>query len=144
MAACGLWNFGRAQPWIANGSTWRRTCSGAWPVPLPIAMCIACYFFVQSVQGAEFANEPLVKKRESGQVAGIAGAYGNVGAITFLTVFLFVSPSVFFMVIAAAAVVGVLVTHWLVEPANSFGSELAVDELEAVLAEDELEAVAAG
>jgi len=31
-----------------------------------------------------------------------------------------------------------------VEPANSFGSELAMDKLEAVLAEDELEAVAAG
>ena len=91
-----------------------------------------------------FAIVPLVKKRVSGQVAGIAGAYGNIGAITFLTVFLFVSPSAFFMVIAAAAVVGVLVTHWLVEPTNSFGSELAVDELEAVLAEDELEAVAAG
>lgn len=48
------------------------------------------------------------------------------------------------MVIAAAAVVGALVTHWLVEPANSFGSDLAVDELEAVLAEEELRAVAAG
>ncbi len=116
----------------------------AWPVPLAIAMCMACSFFVQSGEGAVFAIVPLVKKRVIGQVAGIAGAYGNVGAITFLTVFLFVSPSVFFMVIAAAAVVGVLVTHWLVEPANSFGSELAVDELEVVLAEDVLEAVTAG
>lgn len=129
---------------LALGYAGMALLGSAWPVPLAIAMCMACSFFVQSGEGAVFAIVPLVKKRVTGQVAGIAGAYGNIGAITFLTVFLFVSPSVFFMVIGAAAVVGVLVTHWLVEPANSFGSELAVDELEVVLAEDELEAVAAG
>ena len=32
----------------------------------------------------------------TGQVAGMAGAYGNIGAVTFLTVLSFVSPQIFF------------------------------------------------
>ena len=47
---------------------------------------------------------PLVKRRLTGQVAGMVGAYGNVGAVSFLTVLSFVSPQVFFLVIAASAV----------------------------------------
>lgn len=56
---------------------------------------MACSFFVQAGEGAVFAIVPLVKRRMTGQVAGMAGAYGNVGAVTFLTVFSFVSPQVF-------------------------------------------------
>ncbi len=74
----------------------------------------------------------------------IAGAYGNVGAIAFLTVFLFASPQVFFLVIAVAAAVGALITRWLVEPANSFGAELMVDHHDAEAAEERLEVVPAG
>jgi NNP family nitrate/nitrite transporter-like MFS transporter len=47
----------------------------------------------------------------------MAGAYGNVGAVSFLTVFSFVAPQVFFMVIAGAAVVTlVIVALFLDEP----------------------------
>ena len=35
----------------------------------------------------------------------MAGAYGNVGAVCYLTLFTFVTPSQFFMVIAAGAFV---------------------------------------
>ena len=63
-----------------------------------------CSFFVQSGEGAVFALVPLVKRRFTGPVAGMAGAYGNVGAVSFLTVLSFVSPQWFFWVIAAAAV----------------------------------------
>lgn len=107
----------------------------AWPVPAAIAVCMVCSFFVQAGEGAVYAIVPLVKKRVSGQVAGIAGAYGNVGAVTFLTVFLFVSPTVFFLVIAAAAAVGMFITRWLVEPANSFSGELARDDHDPVTAD---------
>lgn len=115
---------------LAAGYAGMALLGSAWPVPAAIAVTMACSFFVQSGEGAVYAIVPLVKKRVSGQIAGIAGAYGNVGAVTFLTVFLFVSPTAFFLVIGVAAVVGVVVTRWLVEPANSFAAELAVDEMD--------------
>jgi NNP family nitrate/nitrite transporter-like MFS transporter len=46
----------------------------------------------------------------------MAGAYGNVGAVTFLTIFSFVSPQIFFLVIAGAAVVCLLAVQFLDEP----------------------------
>jgi MFS transporter, NNP family, nitrate/nitrite transporter len=69
----------------------------------------------------------LVKKRVSGQVAGLAGAFGNVGAVTFLTVGLYVNERTFFLVIAGAAVVAVVANLFLVEPPNGFSDELLVD-----------------
>lgn len=101
----------------------------AWPWWLAVGACMVCSFFVQSGEGAVFAIVPLVKKRVSGQVAGMAGAFGNVGAVVFLTAQLYVSESVFFLLIAVAAVVAVIANLFLVEPADSFAEELAVDEV---------------
>lgn len=87
-----------------------------WPLMLAVAATMACSFFVQAGEGAVFAIVPLVKRRMTGQIAGMAGAYGNVGAVTFLTVFSFVSPQIFFMVIAAAAVIVLVAVQFLEEP----------------------------
>ena len=76
-----------------------------WPIWLAVVATMACSFFVQSGEGAVFAMVPLVKRRLTGQIAGMAGAYGNVGAVTFLTVLSFVTPQLFFVVIAGAAVI---------------------------------------
>ncbi len=103
------------------------TMGAAWPWALAVAACMVCSFFVQSGEGAVFAIVPLVKKRVSGQIAGMAGAYGNVGAVMFLTVGLFVSSQVFFLTIAAAAAVAMVASFFLVEPAESFASELLTD-----------------
>jgi NNP family nitrate/nitrite transporter-like MFS transporter len=100
----------------------------SWPLPLAMLVVACCSFFVQSDEGAVYAIVPLVKKRVSGQISGMAGAYGNVGAVTFLTVYLFVSPTVFFLVVASAAVVGTFACRWLVEPAGSFAAELVDDD----------------
>jgi MFS transporter, NNP family, nitrate/nitrite transporter len=104
------------------------TLGSAWPWIAAVVVCMCCSFFVQAGEGAVYAIVPLVKKRVSGQVAGLAGAWGNVGAVCFLTASLFVSPSVFFLIIAGAASVGALISFLLVEPANSFGEDLLVDE----------------
>ncbi len=88
----------------------------SWPVFLAVVATMACSFFVQAGEGAVFAIVPLVKRRMTGQVAGMAGAYGNVGAVTFLTVFSFVSPQIFFMVIAGAALVALIAVQFLDEP----------------------------
>ena len=87
-----------------------------WPLALAVIATMACSFFVQAGEGAVFAIVPLVKRRMTGQVAGMAGAYGNVGAVTFLTVFSFVSPQVFFLVIAGAALLALVAVQFLDEP----------------------------
>jgi len=89
----------------------------SWSIALAVVVTMACSFFVQSGEGAVFAMVPLVKRRLTGQVAGMAGAYGNVGAVIFLTVFSFVTPSVFFIVIACTSLVALLaVILFLKEP----------------------------
>jgi NNP family nitrate/nitrite transporter-like MFS transporter len=90
--------------------------SSEWPLAIAVVATMACSFFVQAGEGAVFAMVPLVKRRMTGQVAGMAGAYGNVGAVTFLTVFSFVSPQVFFMVIGGAALVALVAVRFLDDP----------------------------
>lgn len=97
----------------------------SWPVAVAVIITMACSFFVQSGEGAVFALVPLVKRRLTGQVAGMAGAYGNVGAVSFLTVLSFVSPQVFFLTIAASAViVFVAVALFLEEPSGQMAEVL--------------------
>jgi NNP family nitrate/nitrite transporter-like MFS transporter len=96
-----------------------------WPVMLAVVVTMSCSFFVQSGEGAVFAMVPLVKRRLTGQVAGMAGAYGNVGAVSFLTVLSFVSPQIFFLTIAAAALVALLaVVFFLDEPVGQMAEVL--------------------
>lgn len=98
---------------------------GSWPVLLAVAVTMTCSFFVQSGEGAVFAMVPLVKRRLTGQVAGMAGAYGNVGAVSFLTVLSFVSPQAFFLVIGLAAIVALAAVFlFLEEPAGQMAEVL--------------------
>jgi len=90
---------------LAGGYFLMSQISSGWPVALAVIVTMGCSFFVQAGEGAVFAMVPLVKRRLTGQVAGMAGAYGNVGAVTFLTVLSFVTPQIFFLVIAGAALV---------------------------------------
>jgi NNP family nitrate/nitrite transporter-like MFS transporter len=77
---------------------------------------MACSFFVQAGEGAVFAMVPLVRRRMTGQIAGMTGAYGNVGGVVFLTVLSFVSNAQFFLVIAVFALVCLLLVQFLDEP----------------------------
>jgi NNP family nitrate/nitrite transporter-like MFS transporter len=52
----------------------------------------------------------------TGQIAGMTGAYGNVGAVVYLTVLSLVDYSTFFLVIAATAVVGFIALLMMKEP----------------------------
>ncbi len=96
-----------------------------WPVMLAVIAIMACSFFVQAGEGAVFAMVPLIKRRMTGQIAGMTGAYGNVGAVSFLTVLSFVSPQAFFLVIAIAAVATVIAVQLLLyEPKGSMAEVL--------------------
>ncbi|WP_333912592.1 NarK family nitrate/nitrite MFS transporter [Vibrio coralliirubri] len=87
-----------------------------WPIWLAVVAAMACSFFVQAGEGAVFATVPLIKRRMTGQIAGMTGAYGNVGAVVYLTVLSFVSYQTFFLVIAATAVLGFVTLLFMEEP----------------------------
>ena len=89
---------------------------GSWWIPVAVLATMACSFFVQAGEGAVFAMVPLVKRRLTRQIAGMVGAYGNVGGVTFLTVLSFVDASTFFLVIAGAAAVCLVLVQFVREP----------------------------
>lgn len=88
----------------------------SWPLVLAVVAAMACSFFVQAGEGAVFAAVPLIKRRLTGQIAGMTGAYGNVGAVFYLTVLSLVDYSTFFMVIAGTAVLGFFTLFLMEEP----------------------------
>jgi len=97
----------------------------AFWLPLVVALTMTCSFLGQAGSGAIFAVVPLVKRRMTGQIAGMVGAYGNVGGVVFLTVLSFVVPKIFFLTIAAAAFVTFLaVLFFLEEPKGQMAEVL--------------------
>ena len=70
----------------------------------------------------------------TGQIAGMAGAYGNVGAVIYLVIFSFVDARTFFFVLAGGALISFVVTFFMLEePEGAFAATLEHDleELEA-------------
>lgn len=95
-----------------------------WPISLAVAVMMGCSFFVGSAAGCVFAVVPLIKRRLTGQIAGVVGAYGNIGAVFFLTVFSFVSPSVFFLTIAVGIAIAAVFCLMLDEPKGAMAEVL--------------------
>lgn len=73
-----------------------------WSLLAIAGVVIFCSFFAQAGAGATFGVVPTIKRRLTGQIAGMTGAYGNVGAALFLLVNSFYAPSIFFAVITVA------------------------------------------
>jgi len=90
--------------------------SGEWSLVVAVATVLATSIFVQGACGAVYSIVPLIQRRMTGQIAGMAGAYGNVGGVTFLTVLSFVSPQAFFVVLAGTSLVAFLGSLFLDEP----------------------------
>jgi NNP family nitrate/nitrite transporter-like MFS transporter len=112
---------------LGIGYVLMATLGPSWPVLAAVVLSLACSVFGQAGNGAVYAIVPLVKKRVTGQVAGLAGAYGNVGAVCFLTLLFLVGPRWFFLAIAAAGVLAAVSCRFLVEPEGSFADEVVVD-----------------
>jgi NNP family nitrate/nitrite transporter-like MFS transporter len=113
------------------------TVNGSWWLPGAVLLTMACSFFVQASEGSTFAIVPLVKRRITGQIAGNVGAYGNVGAVAYLTIRLLLTESSaaanggepvmsavdagFFQVLGVAGlIVAFLCVFFLKEPKDSF------------------------
>jgi len=99
--------------------------NAGWGLALAIAVTLATSVFVQAACGAVYSVVPLIQRRMTGQIAGMAGAYGNVGGVFFLTVLSFVSPMTFFCVIAGMSAVALLAAGFLDEPR---GHMVEIDE----------------
>ena len=98
--------------------------STTW-VPYVVIITLLCSLFVNAANGAVYAVAPLIKRRMTGQIAGMIGAYGNVGAVLFLTVLSFVSPNIFFLTIAGTGVLTLLaVLIFLKEPKGQMAETL--------------------
>lgn len=100
--------------------------NGSWPLWSGITLVALASVFIQGGNGAVFAMVPLVKHRVSGQIAGIAGSYGNVGGVLFSAFLAFTVSSghpsgrtdILFLLVAGAAIAVALLCHWLPEPAR--------------------------
>jgi MFS transporter, NNP family, nitrate/nitrite transporter len=90
--------------------------NATWPLVLAFLAVFVCSLFVQAGCGAVFAVVPLIKRRMTGQIAGLAGAYGNTGALFFLTMNTFIDIHTFFYMLAAAAFIGLIFVQFLREP----------------------------
>lgn len=109
---------------VAAGFTLMSRVNGAWRIGDAAVVCLLACACLQGGSGATFALVPQIAPRSSGQVAGIVGAYGNIGGTIWLFLLLYVSPQHLFEIIAAsAAVVALLSLLILPDPASAVGRE---------------------
>ncbi len=100
--------------------------NGGWWLPGAVLLTMLCSFFVQAGEGSTFAIVPLIKRRVTGQIAGNVGAYGNVGAVIYLTLLSLlpdgdVGNRIFFEVLGVMGmIVAFLCAFILKEPEGSF------------------------
>jgi NNP family nitrate/nitrite transporter-like MFS transporter len=93
----------------AAGYWGMSTIGGDWPIGAAVVLALACSAFLQAGNGACFAMVPLIRRDLTGRMAGLAGAYGNVGAVFFLTALSLVEPQNFFRLLGGFAL-GVLLS----------------------------------
>lgn len=92
--------------------------NSSWPLWAVLLLAFGCSMFLQAGTGACFAAVPLIRKDLIGQIAGMTGAYGNVGAVLFLTLLGYSNPEEFFGVMALYALL-VLLSLIFINPFNN-------------------------
>lgn len=65
---------------LAVGNVAMAMLGSGWPLLATIGVSMSCSVFAQAGNGATYAIVPSVKKRVSGQISGLVGAYGNMVA----------------------------------------------------------------
>ncbi len=106
---------------IAVGYLGAHSINSSWVLWLAIAVTMFSAYFAQAGCGATYGIVPLVKKEITGQISGNVGAYGNFGAVIFLTIFsLTDAPTLFITMGLAAMVCSSLCVFFLKEPKGSF------------------------
>ncbi len=110
---------------VVNGETTLLPMfDGMWWLVVSVIITMFASFFVQGAEGATFAMIPTIKKEMTGRIAGMAGAYGNVGAVTYLFIFSFVDAKTFLYILAAGALISTVYCGLaLKEPKDSFAED---------------------
>lgn len=109
------------------------TVDKSWPVWLVVAMTIVGGIFSKAGSGAVYAMVPLIQRRMTGQIAGMAGAFGNVGAVLFLTVNSLLDYDQFFLFIGlVAGAVLALILFVLEEPAGAMAEVMPDGSVEMI------------
>lgn len=109
-----------------------------WPLFIAVCITITCSVFVQGAEGATFGIIPSIKRRLTGQISGMAGAYGNVGAVFYLFIFTFVDANTFFFIIAGGALISwIICLFWLKEPQSAFGDDYHMSSVDLKIAEED-------
>jgi len=97
----------------------------SWSISLVIFITIFGGIFSKAGSGAVYAMVPLIKRRMTGQIAGMAGAFGNVGAVLFLTVNSLVDYDQFFLFIGIiSGFVFLIILFFLEEPKGKMAETL--------------------
>ena len=94
-------------------------------VAFAVAATMICSLFVNAGNGAVYAMLPMIKRRLTGQIAGMVGAFGNVGGVLFLTLYAVVDVKTFFLMAAGSALIGALLTYsFIEEPRGQIAEEM--------------------
>jgi MFS transporter, NNP family, nitrate/nitrite transporter len=90
-----------------------------------VASTFVCSLFVNAGNGAVYAMLPMIKRRLTGQIAGMVGAFGNIGGVLFLSIYSAVDVRTFFLIAAGAAMVGWFMTWvFITEPKGQIAEEM--------------------
>ena len=114
----------------------------SWSLTTAIIVVFACGLCVMGTEGTTYAIVPLIKRRITGNIAGYVGAYGTVGATTFLTIYTIVDNAIFFRVISITTyVVFLFCLFFLKEPEGAFDHEYMLSSVDRELAKKDSESV---
>ena len=86
-----------------------------------------CSLFVNAGNGAVYAMLPMIKRRLTGQIAGMVGAYGNVGGVLFLTAYSFLNAQTFFLLAGLAALAALIAVYLAIEEPKGHIAEVMPD-----------------
>jgi len=124
MGFLGMAHIGEWGPIVNGVQTVVPMFDGMSWLIVSVVITILASMFVQGAEGATFAVIPMINKKMTGQIAGMAGAYGNVGAVIYLVVYSLVDANTFFFIIAGGAFLSFF--YWwafLEERKDSFSEE---------------------
>ncbi len=94
-------------------------------IAFAVGVTMTCSLFVNAGNGAVYAMLPMIKRRLTGQIAGMVGAFGNVGGVLFLAIYAGVEVGTFFVVASACAALGLLLTWaFIEEPKGQIAEEM--------------------
>lgn len=120
----GMAHIGSWGPIVNGVQTIVPTFDGISWLIISIVITVVASIFVQGAEGATFAVIPMINRKMTGQIAGMAGAYGNVGAVVYLVLYSLVDAKTFFYLIAIGAFNSFLFCLFnLEEPHGSFAEE---------------------